>query len=438
LNDPTPPIEPSGSLVQRLKRNDAGDREERQALSVLGALVKGLPDTDDLLLTEESRRAFRVLRDRTPEIYLVYRAAIRQRAGRHIQDLLDAYIGPPSPGPRREIFLLSIPDLMMQPPQEWRVDKLFPKRGLGVIFGPPGSGKSFLAQTAVLHISRGIPLFGRETKPCRILYVCAEGRARDRVAAYLQANDLSAEQLDVKFVEQSLDLCGASSDLEQLEAHVAAFSPEMIVIDTLARVAMGGDENAAGDMGRLIGSFRRLEEACGGLVLVVHHTGKDIERGARGHSSLRAAVDVEIEVTRDDRELRTARVSKLRDAQDGAEFSFRLETVQLDEDRSSCVVVPVDDAPKRDSKERHLTANEKLCLEALNEQLEESGQQLPETSTIPAGRKGVEIDAWRGRFYGRIGESIKADSQRRTFSRAKEGLLAKRVIGCWERWVWKW
>ena len=67
----------------------------------------------------------------------------------------------------------------------------------------------------------------------------------------------------------------------------------LVVIDTLAR-AMTGNENAPEDMGRFVAACGRIREACEGHVLIVHHCGKDQARGARGHSSLRAATDVEL------------------------------------------------------------------------------------------------------------------------------------------------
>ena len=42
-----------------------------------------------------------------------------------------------------------------------------------------------------------------------------------------------------------------------------------------------------------------FRNATGAHLLIVHHTGKDETRGARGHTSLRAATDTEIEITGD-------------------------------------------------------------------------------------------------------------------------------------------
>ena len=434
----TPAGAPPEALVERIHRNDAADMELRQASSVIGALVRDLPATDDMLLTEASRRALRTLRDRQPELYLCYRAAIRQRAGRHIVDLLDHYVGPPAPGPWREIQLLTIGQLMAQPPTTWRIDRTLPDRGLGVIYGEPGSGKSFFAEEISCVIARGAPFFDRKTERARVLYLCAEGRSRDRVAAHLQYHGLTAEQFDLRFIEQSLDLCGQTADSERLEALVSEYAPAVVVVDTLARVLAGGDESSGQDMGRLLASFRRIEEACSGLVIVVHHSGKDLARGARGHSSLRAAADVEIEITRGDDGIRTARVSKLRDHEDGAEFCFRLEPVQLEDGRSSCVVLPAVQTPKQPRAERQLTPDEKLCLGALREQLQATGEALPASSTIPSGKRGVRVEAWRDRFYARIGEERESSARRVAFFRCKKNLIAKKLIGCWTEWVWEW
>ncbi|MEI2422068.1 AAA family ATPase, partial [Arthrospira platensis SPKY2] len=100
------------------------------------------------------------------------------------------------------------------------------------------------------------------------------------------------------------------------------------MIDTLARSMAGGSENDSEDMGNLVRAADRLREEFGATVLFIHHSGKDATRGARGHSSLRAAVDTEIEVAGLEG-TRTARVTKQRDFGTGEAFSFDLEAVTL-------------------------------------------------------------------------------------------------------------
>jgi hypothetical protein len=99
-------------------------------------------------------------------------------------------------------------------------------------------------------------------------------------------------------------------------------------------------------VGRALAHCRGIHRATGALVMLVHHSGKDASRGARGWSGLRAAADVELEVVRADNE-RSLAVTKMKDGDDGTEFGFRLETVMVgfDEDGeevTSCVVEHTD------------------------------------------------------------------------------------------------
>jgi len=48
--------------------------------------------------------------------------------------------------------------------------------------------------------------------------------------------------------------------------------------------------------------------------MIIHHSGKDKNKGARGHSSLRAAVDTEIEIKVDGDRFLTRVLSQERDA----------------------------------------------------------------------------------------------------------------------------
>lgn len=71
-------------------------------------------------------------------------------------------------------------------------------------------------------------------------------------------------------------------------------------VDTLAQAGNGIDENSSQGMGEMIHVFQELQQRLGGVVLVVHHSGKSEKAGMRGHSSLRAALDFSIRSWRDD------------------------------------------------------------------------------------------------------------------------------------------
>jgi hypothetical protein len=117
----------------------------------------------------------------------------------------------------------------------------------------------------------------------------------------------------------------------------------LVIVDTFAQVTPGANENAGEDMGKALANCRAVHDATAATVVLVHHSGKDASKGARGWSGIKAAADAELEVVRTETG-RALRVSKQKDGEDGLEFGFALDVVHLglDEDGdpiTSCVVV---------------------------------------------------------------------------------------------------
>jgi hypothetical protein len=104
----------------------------------------------------------------------------------------------------------------------------------------------------------------------------------------------------------------------------------------------GGNENSGEDMGKVLAYCREITRLTGAMVILIHHSGKDESRGARGWSGLRAACDFEFEIIRADAD-RVATVTKMKGGADGAEYGFRLRTLVVGkdedgDDETTCVV----------------------------------------------------------------------------------------------------
>jgi len=238
--------------------------------------------------------------------------------------------------------LLDRTEIMAIQPIQWRVKGLLPTTGIAAIFGPSGSGKSFLAKDLGACIALDQDWFGHRTTPCDVTYVMLEGEGglRNRVEAWETHNGKLLPS-GFKAMPQPFQL----ADPEQVE-ELGALLPSggVVIIDTFNRAAPGLDENSSQDMGRILAGMKRLQEITGGLVLVVHHTGKDASKGMRGHSSLHAALDGAIEVERN----ATSRfwsAAKVKDGEDGKQVAFQLHRVVLGTDAdgdefSSCAVGP--------------------------------------------------------------------------------------------------
>lgn len=234
-----------------------------------------------------------------------------------------------------------------QPPMDWIVKGVLPRADIGMIYGAPGSGKSFLAFDMAAAIARGIDWCGAKVKQGRVVILAAEGGGGygKRVQAYCRQYDIDAASLDIGIINARPNIMEVDEVREIAKAIKASGGCAVLIMDTLAQVTPGANENSGEDMGRALAHARVLAEVTGAMVVLVHHSGKDQSKGSRGWSGMLGAVDVEIAVIRDeDRNYREFRVTKQKDGEDGLRHAFKLDVVTLGEDAdgdkiTSCVVV---------------------------------------------------------------------------------------------------
>lgn len=234
-----------------------------------------------------------------------------------------------------------------RPAPKWIIKGVLPEADLGVIYGQSGSGKSFAILDMMLSICRGEPWRGLKVRQGRVLYVAAEGGGgvSQRLKAYEQHHGVKIGKLPLGIIHDAPNLLLEEDVSELVKAIVNAGSGDIIVLDTLAQMTPGGNENSGEDMGLALSHCRAIRAATGSMVVLVHHSGKDQSKGARGWSGLRGATDVELEVTYEKGDpVRVLRVSKQKDGRDDMAWAFRLQEVPvgMDDDgeiESSMVVV---------------------------------------------------------------------------------------------------
>jgi hypothetical protein len=271
----------------------------------------------------------------------------------------------------------------------WLVDQVIPfmMGGIGVIVGPPGSGKTFIQLDLAFAIARGALWRGRRVDQGSVLYVAAEAAygVRMRVQAYLTHNEIPDDTVPFYILDKEPNML-KKKDVDHLIAVANKIGGiKVIMLDTLAAVTVGGDENSGESMGIAISNGKRLSRETGALVIFGHHTGKDTSRGTRGHSSLPAACDFILEVQRNG-DARSITTSKQKDGSDGAELGFRLLTVVIGQDDfgadiTSCVVEHVSELPTKIVKKKKMGVNMKLVLECLQEHFD-SFEEWPSVAEI--------------------------------------------------------
>lgn len=312
-------------------------------------------------------------------------------------------------------FTPIMPDAFLRrTPPKWLVKGVVPQAGLAVIYGASGSGKTFFTFDLCAAIVRGAPWRGMPVVEGRGVYVVAEGAGgfRNRLEAYCQSHDVDPSAFGMGVIADAPNLMDKAQVKELLDA-LKAFGPvSFVVVDTYARAMVGGNENDSKDAGLVIAHCGRIHKATGALVILVHHSGKEPGSGARGSSALRAAADLEIEVT-GGAKTRAATITKMKDGEDGKQYGFRLGEVVLGEDEdgfpvTSCVVEHVDGPVQRERHVKPLTPAQQLVLRVLDDAMDLAGAGLAysELKRLVVDQIPVDPDKKKDNRHRDIGKAI--------------------------------
>ncbi|MBK5204215.1 MAG: AAA family ATPase [Polaromonas sp.] len=358
---------------------------------------------------------------------------LAQRDGGDVlAELLERATEPPKPEPRYR--LLGADELRNLPPLAWRVRGVLPAVGLAGLYGPSASGKSFLGLDMAAAIAEGRRWFDCRVEAAPVVYAALEGEGgfKLRVAAWESYTGRALPAGLSMVLLQPFKLT-EPHDVKDLAAVVPAGA--VVFLDTLNRAAPTADENSSRDMGEILSAAKQLQSLINGLVVLIHHTGKDATKGLRGHSSLFAALDAAVEVSRDG-DRRDWKVAKAKDGEDGGAHPFKLEIETLGTDSygdpiTSCVVVR--DTAAQDVRAVKLPqgGNQRLVLDALRPMFKDGMTGKP---GAPLLRPCIELEAAVTAGAARL----TCPSDKKT-SRARDaitGLVSRGVLGLNEGFLW--
>jgi hypothetical protein len=321
---------------------------------------------------------------------------------------------------------------------------LIEERAFVVVYGPSGDGKTFWGLDAVCHIATEIPWRNRKVRKGLIVYVAAEAGTSiiRRFVTWRETNLGEAREgrIPLAIVTKAINLLDPVETAEligqlRLLAEECKEELALVVFDTLARSMSGGDENAAGDMGQVIAAADRIRDELGAGTMVIHHTGKDPTKGARGSSALFAAADTVVSVVD-----KVATVEKSRDGISGEALPFELQVIELGKDQdgdpvTTCVVNQIfSGTPKR----RAPTGKNQLVVwNVIREVVSDLGEVMPETSAIPQGVRAASVESVFARAVPKF-PGIPAWRARDRVSQAMVSLQSSGLIGCHGDFVWLW
>ena len=340
----------------------------------------------------------------------------------------------PGPKPRKLRFKLT-PYREMKPglDQNYLVDELFPARGLVVVWSPPKNFKSFVMLSVGLHVAMGWKYCGRAVQQGLVLYCAFEG-------GHMFSNRIEAQRLHYGLADEDVPMpvlkgmANLISDhklmIDEFKYQLQGTRPVAVILDTLNRSFVGSESKDA-DMANYVRAAEAIRDAFDCVVIIVHHTGWDESR-MRGHSSLPAAVDAELSITREG-DMATLEVKLMRDGVEGTQVLLKSKTVDIGPDsngkeQTSLVLIPADaedvmpsaGRPKGQQWPRSL----KTFQRAVSESMSGAGFDF-ESAGRPV--RAVEIRYVRDKFF----RSYLADNdeaKRQAWKRALDTAQQKHLI----------
>jgi putative DNA primase/helicase len=310
--------------------------------------------------------------------------------------------------------LISAPDFAKRPATDWRIKGVFPKTGLACVYGDSGSGKSFLCLDMAFAISTGSDWFDHPVKSAPVVYLALEASTGlvQRLNAWKQHTGQELPST-CQIIDDDFDL----TDPKHVEQLAAILPPNCVIfIDTLNRASPHADENSSKEMGAILRGAECLQRSTNGLVVLIHHTGKNASAGPRGHSSLYAALDSCMLVKRLSIS-HSWQMLKVKDDQVGKVYFLKLEALTFNlnnEEITSCTVVPIFAPTIQSTPPSKLGSNLSAVYKALKKYLQENA--IDEDGN-PKDNFGIPID-----------QAISIGSQVLTCSKDKRNHTSKKCV----------
>jgi len=223
--------------------------------------------------------------------------------------------------------------LSERPPIEYVVEKLIAESSVNVWFGQWGAKKTWAAIDLAVCVASGKQWLGMATEPCNVLIIDEESgdtRLANRIKDVMRGElgQLANESVPIKSVSLAqFNLLKRPDDADLLARLVLELDAKLIIIDALADVMLGGDENAVKDTQPVFANLRFIAELTGAAFIVIHHANKG--GGYRGSSAIAGAIDTLLSVeSKQDNSLITFKTEKMRD---GEPLNFACEANWTDE-----------------------------------------------------------------------------------------------------------
>lgn len=311
-----------------------------------------------------------------------------------------------------------------EPPSEyivkWIIPEVLPYPGTVLLYARPAAGKSTYAAAIAAAVATKTPLGGKAVQRSPVVYVALErpGLVDDRVVA---SATFSCNQARPDVAIVSAENCLNFGDhISKIEEAIICLTdqigpPKILIIDTLARLCLGIDENDVARMQSVMSNLTRLADKHQLCIVIIHHEGKS-GTSARGSSAILAAVDVAIRISVN-RKQRTAMVVKNSYFQAGSKVHFQIDDRLGNGVGTAIISGSIDNAvkqPPEDGEDKQLPPDAQTALAVLID--------LEQSSKHP-----VTAKQWKEAVYAEY-EPRKTNAKRQAWWRSLKILRDKKLV----------
>lgn len=362
--------------------------------------------------------------DPTEYIKLALRVVRERRELDQLQARLKRIQDGPSPADtdKPRFVFLTEEELHTRPDPTWRITEILPTDSYAQILAASGHYKTFLALSMAKHIAAGEPWVGFKTEQARVAYIAGEGASGLKlriealnihhgwgVSPYFHLLPEAVQMYESDDIDWLLFALDALPDM-----------PQVVFLDTQARMTVGANENSAQDMGKFNRNVDRIRACTGGSVASLNHLNRDGDY--RGSSSVPGALDTWIRL--DGAAGASVRVDciKQKDADEFLSFTLMRRVIPLGrevngKELTSLVFVSTEEAQVMNAKTGKISLaiplkgdpSENAMLRALRDSTEAepfTRKEVQDRVRLGKSRVNTLLKTLIGQGYiGRIGES---------------------------------
>jgi hypothetical protein len=270
---------------------------------------------------------------------------------------------------------MSEDDVDNLPDISFRIQLILPEVGVTLVYGPSGTGKTFVAYHTAQCLARGMHWFGRRVTGCKVLYIYAEGKLglKLRQKAWYQhyqepkSGNLTFIGMPIHLIEQRGILIETLKEMIECNE-----KPDVVFVDTFSNCTSGLDQNLQKEVEPALRVCHDIRETYGLQVILIHHTNKSDD--FNGSQAFKNHVDTMIKLSSNDSNP-SSLLMECEKQRDGADKfpPIQLELLQVDlginpqtfDPVSSAVVITNDREAVKTTKQQRDEEVQKIMLESL-------------------------------------------------------------------------